>query len=189
MRYLIALCLACGCVSMSAPVKLNQKQFQLIQKKVEDIKRASPPSTPAEAERLASIYNVAAQGIELTRVHLKKVGPAKTAVPDPADFDAVKDFTDRYEHDVERENRIRSIAKNYLASRFGWGDGAQAGGIGAIALTAFGMWMKKRKSDLVARQTFTACEKLPDDVRRTIVLPKEAREAHANLNDEWKAKA
>ena len=180
-------CLLGGCVSMSEPIKVNQKQFRLIKKVVDDIKRATPPKTPAEAERLATIYNVATQGIELTEVHLKLVGPPTTAVPDPSDFDAVKDFTDLYEHDVEKENQRRAIIKGFLAKRFGLGDAVQGGGLGALALTAFSMWMKKRRSDLVARQTFVACEKLPKDVRQTIQLPKESREALANLNDEWKA--
>lgn len=184
----LCLCLSAGCVSMSEACKLQQRQGELLQRLAEEQQAARPAATPAEAERISLIRNVAMQVSELSRVNLKKVGPSKEAVPDPSDLAAVKDFTERYETAIDEENLLKGVIKNFAAKRFGWGDAPGAGGFGAVVLAALAMWKKKRKSDLIARQTFQACEKLPKDVRQTIALPKEARQAHADLNDEWKAR-
>jgi len=185
---ILAVC-AGGCVSMAPSCKLQQRQFNLIREMIDTQRIERPPATPAEAERLSTIYNVAAQGSDLARVNLKRTGQPQDAVPSPDNLGAVKDFTERYEAAVDAENVLRERLRNFAARRFGLGDvadGAPAGGALLLALLA---WWKKRKSDLIVRQYDDAIQARPKQERRKILLSRAAREAHEKIDNARKEQA
>ena len=188
-----------GCVTVAEPLAWSQGHSREAERHIADAISRAVPGTPT-AERLDDALFHVRRGMAWQSAAIKHVGPPEMLPDIPRGLSDVRgtisedDALRQWEAQAEASRE----AKNGLMALIGVA-GTGGAGLGGIAFLlrkrVMSMLLDKdadldrerrerQRQEAIARQYDEAIEKLPQEERRKIQLPPEAKVAHAQIESE-----